>query len=158
MYHFNAEQILQVDINTAWDFFSSPNNLAKITPPELSFNILTPFNDQEELFEGMQIDYTIKPLFGIKMHWESEILGVEKLKSFTDKQTVGPYKYWEHKHTFTEINGVVLMQDRVKYELPFGFIGEIAHSLLVRKKLEHIFAYRKQILENIFNKNGKVAA
>jgi len=154
MYHINTEQILKIDIKTAWSSFSSPNNLNKITPPELNFKILTPFTESEEIFEKMKIDYTIKPFLGIKLHWESEISEINKWKSFTDKQTKGPYKYWEHKHTFTEINGGVMMHDWGKYELPWGFIGTTAHSFFIRDKIVEIFKYRKQILENLFNING----
>jgi ligand-binding SRPBCC domain-containing protein len=43
------------------------------------------------------------------------------------------------------------MKDTVDYELPFGFLGEIAHKLFVKTKLEHIFNYRFEILEKRFN-------
>ena len=42
------------------------------------------------------------------------------------------------------------MHDVINYQLPFGFIGNIAHALLVKKKIENIFTYRKNILEKIF--------
>ena len=69
---------------------------------------------------------------------------------FVDNQLKGPYKLWEHTHTFTEKEDGVLMHDIVKYQIPFGFLGTIAHSLIIRKKLEHIFSFRKEILEKIF--------
>ncbi|MBC8046328.1 MAG: SRPBCC family protein [Fimbriimonadaceae bacterium] len=153
MHQFKAEQFFPIDKKRAWDFFSSPKNLSKITPPEMDFKILSPLNG-EEIFEGMKIDYTVKPLFGISVRWQTEICKVKNQKYFTDSQLKGPYKVWEHTHTFTEVTGGVNMQDVINYQLPFGFIGNVAHSLFVRKKIENIFSYRKQILEKIFISNG----
>ena len=102
-FYYKTEQFLPVDINTAWDFFSSPKNLALITPPELDFNILTALNG-EEIYEGMIINYTVKPLLGIPLRWETEICRVEKPNFFTDRQLKGPYRLWEHTHSYTEVN------------------------------------------------------
>ena len=148
-FFYRTEQFLPVDIHTAWGFFSSAKNLALITPPELDFNILTTLND-EEIYEGMIINYTVRPLWGIPLRWETEICRVEKPNYFTDRQVKGPYRLWEHTHSYTEVNKGILMKDEVKYQLPFGFIGKMAHSVIVKKKVENIFLYRKQVLETMF--------
>lgn len=153
IYYYKTEQLLRTDMNTAWNFFSSANNLARITPPELDFNILTQL-DNKDIYQGMLIDYTVRPLFGIPLHWQTEIWKIKKPEMFTDKQLQGPYKIWEHTHQFVQKGKGVLMKDEVKYVLPFGFIGTIAHSLIVRKKIERIFNYRKEVLNKIFNENG----
>ncbi|WP_294293721.1 SRPBCC family protein [uncultured Chryseobacterium sp.] len=144
------EQQLNCDIETAWKFFSSASNLSKITPKEMNFIVLTTF-ENDEIYEGMIIDYFVSPLFGIKMKWQTEIIHVDDQKSFTDFQKKGPYKLWHHFHEFIENENGVLMKDTVDYELPLGFLGEIAHSILVKKKVESIFDYRYQILEKMFN-------
>jgi len=149
IFYFNAEQVLPVDMQTAWTFFSSPNNLALITPPEMDFKTLTPM-DGQEIFAGMRIDYKVKPLFGIPVHWQTGISIVQKPFSFTDIQLKGPYRCWEHTHTFTQTHNGVLMKDEVKYQLPFGPLGVIAHALLVRKKIETLFGYRKAAIERLF--------
>jgi len=100
------------------------------------------------------IDYTVKPLFGIPLHWQTEIWKIKKPEMFTDKQLKGPYKTWEHTHRFFQKEEGVLMKDEVKYVLPFGIIGKLVHSLIVRKKIERIFNYRKDILNKIFKENG----
>ena len=150
IFYFNAEQLLPVDLQKAWAFFSSPDKLALITPPEMDFKTLTRMEGQE-IYTGMRIDYKVKPLLGIPMHWQTGIIHVQKPFSFTDKQLKGPYRCWEHTHTFTEKDKGVLMQDVVKYQLPFGPLGVIAHSLLVRKKIEALFRYRKAAIERIFS-------
>ena len=150
IYYYKAEQFLPTDIQTAWDFFSSAKNLAVITPRELDFKILTDLGDKG-IYEGMIIEYTVKPLFGIPLHWKTEIQKINKPAMFVDNQLKGPYKLWEHTHTFMEKENGVLMHDVVKYQIPFGFLGTIAHSLIIRKKIEHIFSFRKEILETIFS-------
>lgn len=150
MHQFKADQLLPINKMKAWDFFSSPKNLSLITPPEMDFKILSSLNG-EEIFEGMKIDYSVKPLFGIAVHWQTEIYKVENQKYFIDRQAKGPYKIWEHTHTFSEANGGVLIHDVVKYKLPLGFIGIFLNSILIGKKIERIFAYRKKVLENLFN-------
>ena len=149
-FYLHKEQLLPVDQSTAWAFFSSPNNLALITPPEMDFTPLTTFNEGQEIYTGMLIDYIVKPLLGIPLHWQTEIKNVNKPHSFTDIQLKGPYRFWEHIHTFTQTDNNVLMKDEVKYQLPLGRVGNLAHALLVKKKLEALFKYRKAAIERIF--------
>lgn len=145
------EQQLNCDIETAWKFFSAANNLSKITPKEMNFIVLTQF-ENDEIYEGMLIDYFVSPLFGIKMKWQTEITQVDFHKSFTDFQKKGPYKLWHHHHEFIQNGNGILMRDTVDYELPLGFLGEIAHGLMVKKKVQDIFDYRYKVLEERFNK------
>lgn len=153
VYKLNSEQFLPVNMEDAWKFFSSPLNLAKITPPELSFKVLSKL-DGSEIYEGMIIEYSIKPILGIPLRWKTEIGKTERNKFFVDKQLQGPYKHWEHTHTFIEEKGGVTMYDSLKYELPFGIIGDITHRLFLRRKVEQIFLFRKKVLDKLFNKNG----
>ena len=149
IYYYKTKQFLPTDINTAWNFFSSAKNLARITPPELDFKILTELDDKD-IYQGMLIEYIVKPLFGIPLHWQTEIWKIKKPEMFVDRQLKGPYKIWEHTHQFIEQEKGILMKDSVKYQLPFGIIGKMAHSLIVKQKIERIFNYRKEILQKIF--------
>lgn len=149
-YQLYKEQQLDCDIETAWVFFSSPFNLSKITPKDMGFVVKSNLG-KKPIYEGMEITYTVSPLLKIPLKWKSKITQVDFQKSFTDVQEKGPYKYWNHFHEFVPNEKGVLMRDKVDYELPFGFLGSIAHKLLVKKKLETIFSYRNQILEETFN-------
>lgn len=153
-YQLYKEQQLNCNIETAWEFFSSPFNLSKITPKDMGF-IVTSDLGNEPIYEGLVIDYTVSPLLKIPMKWRTKITDVDFQKSFTDFQEKGPYKYWNHFHEFIPNKKGVLIRDTVDYELPFGFLGSIAHKLLVKRKLEAIFSYRNQILEKTFNQNNQ---
>ncbi|MBY0067508.1 SRPBCC family protein [Empedobacter falsenii] len=150
-YRLYREQQLYCDIDTAWQFFSSPMNLSEITPKDMAFTVLSEDQDQP-IFEGMLIDYSVSPLLGIPLKWQTKIIQVEHQKSFTDFQQKGPYKYWKHFHEFIPNEKGILMKDTVEYELPFGVLGNIVHSLLVKKKLNKIFDYRQHVLKKLFNK------
>lgn len=150
MYQLKRTQIVKTDIDTCWKFFSSPANLAKITPKYMGFDVLT--SVPKEMYEGLMIAYTVKPLLGISMNWVTEITHVKDRNYFVDEQRKGPYKIWHHEHHFKEIEEGVEMTDIVSYELPMGVLGRLAHPILVRKKLEEIFDYRNKVIEEIFGK------
>lgn len=155
IFEYKTEQLLPIDIDTAWNFFSSAQNLALITPGEMDFKILTTL-DGKEIYRGMIIDYTVKPLLGISLRWKTEICKIDKPFSFTDRQLRGPYRVWEHTHIFIGTANGLLMKDKIKYQLPFGMIGRLIHLLIVRKKIENIFSYRREMLHKIFVSNEHV--
>lgn len=150
-YKLYREQQLNCDLETAWSFFSSPNNLSKITPKDMAFTVISEDSDQP-IFVGMRIDYTVSPLLNIPLKWTTKIIQVEKNKSFTDFQEKGPYKYWHHFHEFIPNEKGVLMKDTVDYELPLGILGTIAHQLMVKNKLKKIFDFRFKVLDQFFNR------
>lgn len=149
-YQLYREQQLSCNLETAWKFFSSPENLSEITPKDMNFTVLSKYRNQP-IFEGMIIDYIVSPLFNIPLKWKTRISQVDKNKSFTDFQEKGPYKLWNHHHEFIPNQNGVLMKDTVDYELPLGFLGKIAHTIIVKDKLNKIFDYRYKILEQRFN-------
>ena len=148
MHQLTRIQRFPIRIAEAWDFFSSPRNLAKITPPGMGFDILSSL--PEKMHPGMTIAYRVKPLFGIPLTWVTEISHVNEPYYFVDTQLSGPYRIWHHQHLFREIDGGTEMKDLVDYSLPGGPFGKIAHVILVKKKLESIFDYRHRILEERF--------
>lgn len=148
-YQLYREQQLNCDLATAWNFFSNPLNLSDITPENMGFVVLSEIKE-ENIYEGMEIDYKVSPLWGIPMKWKTRITRVDFQRSFTDFQEKGPYKLWNHQHDFIPNARGVLMKDKVDYELPLGILGDIAHRILIKRKLEEIFNYRFQVLERMF--------
>lgn len=150
MYKIEREQFLPIPLQEAWDFFSSPSNLSKITPSSLGFVVhgIVP----ERMYPGLFIQYTVSPLFGIPMRWVTEITHVREGEYFVDEQRVGPYSIWHHEHFFTAVEGGVLMRDVVHYKVPLGILGQLVHPFIVRPKLEQIFSYRWESNERMFGK------
>ncbi len=144
-------QKLPISIQEAWDFLSNPSNLKTITPAYMGFNILS--GADRPMYPGQLIQYTVTPVLGIKTKWVTEITHVQDLKYFVDEQRFGPYALWHHKHFLKEIDGGVEMEDIVDYKIPFGWLGQIAHPVLVKPKLREIFRYRKAKLIELFGKH-----
>ena len=142
-----TKQYINKSLDVVFEFFSKPENLEMITPKSLSFNILTPTPIKME--KGSLIDYTIS-LFGIPIHWRTLISDYEPPFRFVDQQIKGPYTFWHHTHTFQQVDGGVQIIDKVKYSLPMGWLGTLAHSVWVRKDLEKIFEHRKTVVQNYF--------
>jgi len=149
-YHLKFSQRIPVSINEAWDFFSSPANLAIITPEAMAFTITSTPEDEQEMYPGMIITYKVSPLAGIRLNWMTEITQLEPHKYFIDEQRFGPYKFWQHQHHFKALPGGVEIKDILTYGLPMGIFGKAANSLFVAGKLQQIFSYRKQKITEIF--------
>jgi NADH dehydrogenase len=143
----SSRQHVPAELATVWDFFSRPQNLGRITPRAMDFDMHTEDPSTES---GSVIDYTIRPLFGIPVSWRTRIERVDEPSSFVDVQEKGPYKSWVHEHRFTEVDGGVRMDDRVEYEMPFGPLGALGHRMAVQAQLQHVFDFRSTAIDNIF--------
>ena len=148
IFKLKYSQKLPISLNEAWDFLSSPSNLELITPKSMDFNITD--YDNKKAYPGQIIQYTVKPLFGMKINWVTEITQVQDKEFFVDEQRFGPYSFWHHKHFIKEIENGVLMEDVIHYKIPLGPIGVLLNFLFINSKLKSIFKYRKQELIKTF--------
>jgi len=149
-YQLLFKQNLPISLVEAWDFFSSPLNLEEITPDEMAFIVTSKLDKNTKMYPGMIITYKVSPIFGIKLNWMTEITQVEEGKYFIDEQRFGPFSFWHHQHHFKAIDGGVEMTDILTYGLPLGFLGTIAHKLLVGKKIKSIFKFREEKVKELF--------
>jgi len=143
------------DIDRVWNFFSRAENLGRVTPSSMGFEIHT---DKPSTEQGANIDYTLRPLFGVPVSWRTRIDKVDAPRSFSDSQEKGPYKSWLHEHRFTQVEGGVRMDDRVEYEMPFGPLGALGHRLAVQSQLQHTFDFRTHAIDSIFEPAGDPAS
>ncbi len=148
IYTFHRKQKLPISVEKAWEFLSNPANLKTITPEYMSFDILS--GNEKPMYAGQIIQYIVTPILGIKTKWVTEITHVKKNEYFVDEQRFGPYALWHHKHFINEIEGGVEMEDIIDYKIPMGLLGQLAHPILVKPKLEEIFAYRQTRLIELF--------
>lgn len=150
IYTLRAKQELNISMDSAWDFFTDPKNLQKITPPHMGFEITSIV--EKRAYAGQIITYKVGILPGIRSNWVTEITAVETQQFFIDEQRFGPYRMWHHEHVFEALpNGHTLMIDKISYKLPMGILGHLAHSLFVKKQLQGIFNYRFQTLDALFH-------
>ncbi len=149
-YQLKAQQAIPISLDEAWDFFSSPLNLTKITPKEMKFVVTSDYTAATKMYAGMLITYKISPLLGIKMNWMTEITHVKEGEYFVDEQRFGPYALWHHQHHFKKIEGGVLMNDILNYAIPYGVIGRLSNGLFVGNQIKKIFGYREKAITEMF--------
>lgn len=144
-YELIREQWIPQPLDTAFTFFSRPENLEKITPPWLGFHIVSA---DDQLHTSSLIEYKLR-VRGLPMRWVSEITEWNPPYGFVDTQLRGPYALWRHEHSFAADNGGTRIRDRVRYALPFGVVGQLVHLLAVRRDVEGIFAFRQRRLNEL---------
>jgi ligand-binding SRPBCC domain-containing protein len=147
MYSLDRTQRIETPVEAVFAFFSDPGNLARITPPWLSFRIHGEM--PRPLAQGSRIEYRIRWTI-FRMRWVTRITRWRPTEEFQDVQEKGPYKAWIHTHRFTPSGTGVIMEDHVEYALPFGVLGRLVHALRVRRQLEQIFDYRRQAIGQVF--------
>lgn len=151
IYTLTSSMMVNTGLQTLWDFISKPENLTKITPPDMNFRIT--FRSSlpgKNMYSGQIITYNVKPLPFLDSSWVTEITKVEDKKYFIDEQRFGPYKFWHHQHMIRETDHGIEMTDIVSYKLPMGFAGRWLAGRMVRNQLRKIFDFRKQQMEKYF--------
>jgi ligand-binding SRPBCC domain-containing protein len=130
--------------------FFRPENLNLITPPDMNFEIIA--GGEVKMYAGQIIEYRVEFLRGIRSLWLTEIAYVSDLEYFVDEQRVGPYRFWYHEHRFEKTVNGVKMTDHVTYVPPYGLLGDLVTTLWIRGKLEHIFDFRFQKINELFGR------
>jgi ligand-binding SRPBCC domain-containing protein len=145
-YQLEQEHLIARPRSEVFRFFSDAFNLERITPPFLRFKIITPA--PIEMNPDTLIDYSLS-LYGLGFKWRTRIESHTPDLAFIDVQDRGPYNLWHHTHTFEDVEGGTLMRDRIRYQLPFGLLGQLAHVLFVRRALTQIFEFRRTAIDHI---------
>ena len=147
-YVLRAAVVAPRPVDEVFAFFTNAFNLEKMTPPEMGFRVLTP--EPIEMRVGLKIDYRVRVL-GLPVSWQSEITAWEPGVRFADVQTRGPFRWWEHEHTFDPVTKEgrpgTRIGDHVRYGVPGG---ALVHALQVRRTNERVFAHRTRVLEELF--------
>jgi ligand-binding SRPBCC domain-containing protein len=138
VYVLEREQILPAGPEDVFPFFAEARNLERITPPWLRFKVLSA---PDPLFEGALIEYRLR-LHGVPIRWLTRIQEWAPPRRFVDVQLSGPYAHWHHTHAFEAHADGTRMRDTVRYALPLGPLGALAHRAFVRRDVERIFDYR----------------
>ena len=138
----------------AFAFYGSADNLERITPPWLRFEIRDPRPGR--LAPGTLLHYSLV-LHRVPVRWTTQIRTWDPPHGFVDVQLRGPYRLWEHTHTFEPVDGGTLIADRVDYALPYGPLGALAHAAFVRRDLRRIFDYRRDAVAAILAQPAEAA-
>jgi ligand-binding SRPBCC domain-containing protein len=144
IHQFTSELWLPRPIEEVFAFFSDAGNLDSITPPWLSFRMVT--RRPIAMQAGALIDYRLR-VRGLPLRWRSKITAWKPPYQFVDEQVHGPYRLWIHSHNFESRDGGTLVCDDVRYAVPLDWL---LHRFIVRPDVERIFAYRAECLRRRF--------
>jgi ligand-binding SRPBCC domain-containing protein len=151
-YILKQETIIHQPLETVFQFFSTAENLNRLTPPHLKFEILTPL--PITMAKGTLIDYQLK-IYYFPVKWKTEIIVWEPPYRFIDSQLKGPYRKWIHEHKFEAVGEKTKMTDTLEYAIPGGIFSAIINNLFVKKDIQNIFNFREEQLLTIFGRYDK---
>lgn len=152
VYLLEREQLVRAPAERVFEFFSNAENLGAITPGFVGFEILSP--TPIEMRKDALIEYNLR-LAGVPIRWRTRVTSWEPGRGFVDVQERGPYALWEHTHRFEVTDVGILVSDRVRYALPFGPIGRLAHALCIHSTLARIFDFRFAAVRDLLEENHR---
>ena len=137
---FDQSFVVSAPLEKVWAFHSDPVGLTQITPRMIRVKILScdyPVRTGSKIVMRMHVG-------PVSAQWNSLIVGCMEFERFTDEQikSEGPFKVWNHTHSFTEIKNGTRVTDHVEYEMPFGIFGKVAHALGGRYLIMEMFRAR----------------
>ncbi|MDT8348098.1 MAG: SRPBCC family protein, partial [Flavobacteriaceae bacterium] len=155
MHHLHFQSFVRADLSEVWDFFSNPNQLEYLTLPELKFK--NHGESEPTMFAGRVLKHSLEAFPGIRIEWISEIVQWQPQNYFKDVQISGPFKYWHHLHRFKKETYGVRVFDDVYFDLPLGFVGDVAYRFWLKQQQLKAFAYRNQKLLEHFETSHEIS-
>lgn len=116
----------------------------RLAPPWEEPRVISPFAPPS-IGGSVELEVPIAP--GVRILWISDFAEVLEGEMFRDIQRTGPFDLFDHTHRFEAKNdSASVMEDRIRYVLPGGRLGDLFGSGLARRKLRAMFAYRHRVL------------
>ncbi len=165
-HHLQFEHWVPFPVERVFAFFSNPENLPRIMPPDSDTKIVQlhrlappPSGSADDKAAGVGstivTSFRIFPFLPVRAQWIARITEFEWNHSFADVQDKGPFKSWHHRHEFRveEREGVAgtLVRDLIDYEVGFGFFGAIVNALFVRRQMQSTFTQRQRVLAKLLS-------
>ncbi len=82
----------------------------------------------------------------VRVGWVAEPPGFRPNRQGRGEPERGSYSYWKHTRLF-EPDGpaACILEDRIEYRLPLGWLGQWFGGWWIRWKLERMFAHRHEV-------------
>ncbi len=87
--------------------------------------------------------------FGISAHHETLITRYERPSFFQDTMGRGYFQHFQHDHHFLWIDGQTVMQDEVRFTLPFGWAGRLVGQYVVAPHVRGLVRRRFALLKGL---------
>jgi ligand-binding SRPBCC domain-containing protein len=139
-----------------FEFLADPRNLPLVSPPPTRLVWLAP--PPRLLSAGAVLDFSVRML-GVPVRWRVMIREFDRPHRFIDVQLRGPFTRWEHRHRFVEGTEPrdercgTWVEDRLVYQMPLGWLGDVAHALAARRRITALFDYRERRLRELLTRS-----
>lgn len=166
-YGIQFEQWVPIAIEKVFLFFTNPNNLPRIMPPDSGTELVAlrlahppdstpPVPNLDSLAGvGSEIVTSFRPIsfLPFRAQWIALITEFEWNHHFADIQKQGPFKRFQHRHEFCSeardgASGTTI-RDVIEYDPGFGPLGQLAQKLFIAHSLKQTFEYRQRMLEKL---------
>ncbi len=166
---FESEQWVPAPIERVFAFFADPHNLPRVMPPALGtklvkLNLMPPRLAAGQVPAGMlrmagsgtemTVAFRVIPYLPVHERWIVNITEFSLNEYFHDSQKQGPFRRWEHTHSFEPMmqGGTMgtLIRDEVDYEVGFGWVGRAIETALFQGIFRATFNYRKRVVDRLF--------
>ena len=87
--------------------------------------------------------------FGFYLTHKSRITAMNLYDYFVDEMEEGKFKSFRHEHVFYEKNGLTVMKDKIYYEVPYGFFGELFDFLFLKNHMINFILERNKVLKTL---------
>lgn len=126
-------------------FHDDPRNLARIMPPGVRVELL----DVRGSGVGRRVTLRMTQFLLLRRVIVVEFVRHEPPRELDDTQVEGPFAVWRQYREMIPTTGGTELRDRVEYRLPFGPLGRLVDLLLVRRRVERMFAWRQRVTRRL---------
>ncbi|MFO7557739.1 MAG: TIGR01777 family oxidoreductase [Desulfobacterales bacterium] len=141
---FTKRSRISAPVEEVFKWHARPGAIERLSPPWDPLKILIP---SEGIQKGSEVLLEMKA-GSFPFKWLARHTEYQENKFFQDRQIRGPFTEWVHSHRFEpDGENACLLEDHIKYKLPFHFISGFPSKRIIQKKLERIFTYRHQIIQ-----------
>ncbi len=85
--------------------------------------------------------------FGFYLTHKIRITAMNLYDYFVDEMEEGKFKSFRHEHIFFEKGGLTVMKDKIYYEVPYGFFGELFDFLFLKNHMINFILERNKTLK-----------
>ncbi len=133
---------LPVACQTAFDWHERAGALERLVPPWENVEVRSRHGG---ISDGDRVEFVMRVGL-IPATWLADHFDYQRGRQFCDRQLKGPFSFWVHRHGFTaNSDGRCLLEDRVDYALPLGWIGHLIAARFVKNRIDRMFAYRHRV-------------
>jgi ligand-binding SRPBCC domain-containing protein len=155
---FQTEQLVPYPRERVFAFFADPANLPPLMPRWQRARVeRAQFVPSGDVAAGegslITISFRAIPWVPLRLEWDAYIAEFRWNDFFCDEQRRGPFKYFRHCHRLRDERNGSVVSDAVEYELPLGWLGDLADGLAVKRQIRGLFAHRQRMLPLLLSRS-----